>query len=164
MNAVQKLRQIVGEIRANKHPVQIKDAWELSGRLLGRMSVNAADIDRICKARDIEALDALIARIENPQAAVKPAVPKDAPVVSEKDMESALRAFRKRLKVSRLADESKLGARQMTSGRKSEIDAMLPPHEFPNEVWVALAAAGKLKHTGKGFYALPEDVSAKHLE
>ncbi|MBL8746813.1 MAG: hypothetical protein JNK58_10715 [Phycisphaerae bacterium] len=83
------------------------------------------------------------------------------PVASEQhsrdELDKALRAFRKRLKVMRLADESRLGGRQLTKGRESEIDAIIPPHEFPDEVWRALAREGRLIHTGRGFYSLPED-------
>ncbi len=75
----------------------------------------------------------------------------------EHDMESAMRAFRKRIKLARLSDESTLGGRQLTSGKKSGIDAMMPPREFPAAVWIALAEAGRLKHVGEGFYSLPEE-------
>ncbi len=64
-----------------------------------------------------------------------------------------MRAYTKRLKLARLADESRLGNRYTTGGRKSAIDAIIPPEEFPPEVWKALALAGKLRDTGGGFYA-----------
>ncbi|HHN77823.1 MAG TPA: hypothetical protein ENK11_03985 [Phycisphaerales bacterium] len=87
-----------------------------------------------------------------------PAPKRDEPAVevSEDEMAHALKAFRKRLKVLRLADESKLGGRYTSGGRKSKIDAIEPPREFGPEVWKALAKAGKLKDTGGGFYALTE--------
>jgi len=70
-------------------------------------------------------------------------------------LKSALKAFRKRLKLMRLDAESKLGVgRPMTSGKKSGIDAIQPPNQFPREVWQELAKQGKLKDTGGGFYAL----------
>ncbi|MAY75388.1 MAG: hypothetical protein CMJ31_11855 [Phycisphaerae bacterium] len=64
-----------------------------------------------------------------------------------------MRAFKKRLKLARLNDESKLGGRYTSGGKKSKIDAIEPPTEFGPEVWRALAAEGRLRHTGQGFYA-----------
>lgn len=155
MNAVQKLRSMVGEIRNAKNPAQRHAAWELVMRLLSRMPVDAAEIHAICSKEDIIAFDALVTRIENP-APAKPAEPDTISPELKHQMDSALRAFRKRLKFMRLDDESRLGSRQMTGGRKSEIDAIIPPNEFPHEVWAALAKTGQLKDTGGGFYELPE--------
>ncbi|KAA0217538.1 MAG: hypothetical protein DYG94_01195 [Leptolyngbya sp. PLA3] len=70
-------------------------------------------------------------------------------------MTAALKAFKKRLKLARLADESRLGGRYTSGGRESQIDAIIPPNEFPAAVWKALEKAGRLKHTGQGFYAEP---------
>lgn len=75
--------------------------------------------------------------------------------IAPETLKSALKAFRKRIKLMRLDAESKLGAaRPMTSGKKSGIDAIQPPSQFPREVWQELARQGKLKDTGGGFYAL----------
>jgi hypothetical protein len=72
-------------------------------------------------------------------------------------LKSALKAFRKRLKLTRLDDESRLNSRNpMSSGKKSEISAIMPPREFPREVWEELVRQGKLKDSGGGFYQLME--------
>lgn len=156
MNALQKLRQSANEVRQPKDPLQILPTWQLIERLLQRMPTDQAEAKRVCAARDAAALDTIVGRLENP-GAVAPAGQPEAPI--EKDvLDHALRAFRKRLKVMRLADESRLGGRQLTKGRESEIDAIVPPTEFGPEVWRALAREGRLTHTGQGFYALPEDV------
>lgn len=88
----------------------------------------------------------------------QPASPTPSPSeggVPPETLKSALKAFRKRLKLTRLDAESKLGAaRPMTSGKKSGIDAIQPPNQFPREVWQELAKQGKLRDTGGGFYAL----------
>lgn len=157
MNAVEKLRSLVVELRSAPHPALKKETWELAARLMGRMPVSAAEIDRVCGSGDVDGLDALVRRIEGPPAGAKPAPAASGPPVSPEmahEMEMALRAFRKRLKVMRLADESKLRGRRLSSGKSSEIDAIEPPKEFGPEVWRALARAGKLKDTGAGFYAL----------
>jgi hypothetical protein len=67
-----------------------------------------------------------------------------------------LTAFKKRLKLTKLDQESKLGAhRPMTSGKKSEIQGIVPPREFGAAVWAELARQGKLKNMGGGFYSMP---------
>ncbi len=82
--------------------------------------------------------------------------PPSAGAVSEEDLKRALTAFRKRLKFTRLDQESKLGAhRPMTSGKKSDVQGIIPPREFGPQVWAELARQGRLKSMGGGFYGLP---------
>jgi hypothetical protein len=86
----------------------------------------------------------------------------DAPLnpndpTSPETLKSALKAFRKRLKLTRLDAESKLGGgRPVTSGKASGIVAIQPPSQFPRSVWDELAKQGKLKYTGNGFFELLE--------
>ena len=72
------------------------------------------------------------------------------------DLKRAMKAFRKRLKLTRLNEESKLGRNPLTSGKKSEIVAIIPPHQYATEVWQELARQGKVKDTGGGFYQLED--------
>jgi hypothetical protein len=72
------------------------------------------------------------------------------------DLKVALKAFKKRLKLTRLDDESQLNRRPVTGGKGSAIVAIAPPSGFSQEVWDALVKEGKLKHTGHGLYELTE--------
>ena len=153
MNALEKLRSIVIDIQSRENPMQMLDQWTLAGRLLSRMPTDQAEVTRVVKERDLEALDALVAAIENPAPPTKPDTPEVE--VTHAEMDAALRAFKKRLKLTRLSDESKLGGHYTTSGRESQIDAIVAPAEFEPAVWKALERAGKLKDAGQGFYALP---------
>jgi hypothetical protein len=75
---------------------------------------------------------------------------------SEEQLKRALGAFKKRLKLTRLDQESKLGGgRPMTSGKKSDIVGIIPPTDYGPEVWRELARQGRLKDVGGGFYGLP---------
>lgn len=152
MNALEKVRSLHNDLatdaRAPKAGFKPAEAWALAERLLSRMTPDAAGIKAACAARDLVALDALIARLETPQQAPRPS----GPAIPQEELDKALRAFRKRIRVMRLADESKLGGRYTSGGRTSNIDAIIPPSEFPAEVWKALEAQGKLRHTGQGFY------------
>jgi hypothetical protein len=65
-----------------------------------------------------------------------------------------MKAFRKRLKLTRLVDESRMGHGPMSGGGKSGVVAITPPDQFPKEVWQELANQGKLRHIGRGLYEL----------
>ncbi len=64
--------------------------------------------------------------------------------LTKETMKRAMKAFRKRLKLARLDDESRLGRNPMTTGGKSAICAVRPPEQYPPEVWKELAARGRL--------------------
>jgi hypothetical protein len=70
-------------------------------------------------------------------------------------LKSAYNAFKKRWKLTRLDQESRIGRGPMSSGQKSTIVGIVPPDQFPRAVWEALVKQGKLKHAGQGFYSLP---------
>ena len=72
------------------------------------------------------------------------------------DLKRAMKAFRKRLKLTRLNEESKLGRNPLTSGKKSDVVAIMPPHQYPDVVWQELIRRGRLKDAGNGFYELVE--------
>ncbi len=72
------------------------------------------------------------------------------------NLKRAMKAFRKRLKLTRLNEESKLGRNPLTSGKKSQVDAIMPPYPYPPDVWQELARQGKIKDAGGGFYELEE--------
>jgi hypothetical protein len=68
-------------------------------------------------------------------------------------LKSAYNAFKKRWKLTRLDQESQIGRGPMSSGQKSTIAGIVPPDQFPAEVWEELVRQGKLKRAGQGFYA-----------
>lgn len=83
----------------------------------------------------------------------------DAPSPSgptKDDLKAALKAFKKRLKLTRLDAESKIGVGPMSSGPGWGIVAIAPPNQYPRAVWEELVKQGKLKHGGHGLYALVE--------
>lgn len=74
--------------------------------------------------------------------------------LSPDNLKRALKAFKKRLKLTRLDSESSLGVGPMSGGRPSGIVAISPPDQYPKEVWDALVAEGKLKKASHGQYEL----------
>jgi hypothetical protein len=77
-------------------------------------------------------------------------------MASEEELKKALKAFKKRLKLTRLDDESKLGVGPIKSGASARIVSMQPPSGFGREIWEELADKGHLKRDGGGFYELVE--------
>jgi hypothetical protein len=76
--------------------------------------------------------------------------------LSHENLKRAMKAFRKRLKLTRLDEESKLGRSPLSGGKKSSIVAIMAPYGYPREVWEELVRQGKLRDAGRGFYELAE--------
>lgn len=80
----------------------------------------------------------------------------DAPTPEQ--LKAAFKAFKKRLKLKQLDDESRLGRNPATGGRPSSIVAISPPEQFPKSVWDELIRQGKLKKAGAGQLELISDL------
>jgi hypothetical protein len=70
------------------------------------------------------------------------------------ELKTALKAFKKRLKLTCLDDQSRLGVGPMSGGHASSIVAITPPDQYPDALWEELARQGKLKNAGGGTYEL----------
>ena len=75
---------------------------------------------------------------------------------TESELKRALGAFKKRLKVIRLDDESRLGHGPMSSGSREKVVAIQPPSGFGKAIWEELADLGYLKRDTVGFYELTD--------
>jgi hypothetical protein len=82
----------------------------------------------------------------------QPPSPAESPTPDE--LRRALKAFKKRLKLARLDDESGLGHGPTSGGKSSGILAVMPPNQYPKAVWDKLVEQGRLKYTGQGLYQL----------
>lgn len=74
--------------------------------------------------------------------------------IAREELKRAFKAFKKRLKTTRLDDESRLGHGPMSAGGGSGVVAITPPDQYPKAVWEALVEQGKLKHATHGMYEL----------
>ena len=72
---------------------------------------------------------------------------------TEEEMKKAFKAFKKRLKINQLDEDSKLGRSPLT-GSKTKIVSIQPPAGYGRDVWEALADAGYLKRDSGGFYEI----------
>ena len=75
---------------------------------------------------------------------------------TEKELKDAFKAFKKRLKLTQLDEDSKVSQRPTTGGGATAIVAIAPPSQFGKAVWDELVKQGKLKKAGQGMYELAE--------
>ncbi len=73
---------------------------------------------------------------------------------SKEELKRAYQAFKKRLKLTRLDDESKVGHGPMSGGGRSGVVAITPPNQYPKEIWQELVKQGKLKQAGHGMFEM----------
>lgn len=73
------------------------------------------------------------------------------------ELKAAFKAFKKRMKLTRLDAESNISGSPLTSGRKSDIVAITPPNQFPDGIWDELVRQGRLKDMRHGTYGLVEE-------
>jgi hypothetical protein len=72
---------------------------------------------------------------------------------TEEELKKAFKAFKKRLKLTQLDDDSRLGHSPLT-GSRSTVVSIQPPSGFGREIWEELADKGYLKRDGVGFYSV----------
>lgn len=75
---------------------------------------------------------------------------------TDEELKKALKAFKKRIKLTRLDQESKIGHSPLTGNNQEQIVAIQPPAGFGREIWEELADKGYLKRDTTGFYELVE--------
>jgi hypothetical protein len=72
-------------------------------------------------------------------------------MATEEERKRALKAFKKRMKLTRLDDESGLSR---GGGKKSGITGITPPTGHPPGIWEELVSLGKLKREMSNTYSL----------
>jgi hypothetical protein len=76
--------------------------------------------------------------------------------ITPETLKSAMKAFKKRLKLTALDEDSSLGRGPFSSGAKG-VYAIQPPNQFPPEVWQELCRQGRLRDSGHGMYELVKE-------
>lgn len=76
------------------------------------------------------------------------------PDITPEVLKSAMKAFKKRLKLTALDDDSSLGRGAFSKGHTG-VFAIRPPSQFPPQVWQELHRQGKLIDSGHGLFQLP---------
>ena len=73
---------------------------------------------------------------------------------TEDELKKALKAFKKRLKLTQLDDESRIGHGPMSGGGQEKVTSIQAPAGFGREIWEELVEKGFLRRDGIGFYQL----------
>jgi hypothetical protein len=76
--------------------------------------------------------------------------------IDPETLRRALKAFKKRLKLTALDEDSRLG-RGPFSGGSTGVIAVRPPDQYPLEVWEELCKQGKLRRSGQGLYEIRKE-------
>lgn len=121
--------------------------------LSARAALDAADeadgeLLVIVEARDAAALATLLAAWDS-GATLRP-------VHDRGVLKRAVKAFRKRLKLARLDEESRIGG-AFSSGQRSNITGIEPPDQYGPDVWAELVRVGRLVDGGHGMLELPPE-------
>ncbi len=173
-NPFATLDRIVAELWLREDPKVRMKLWGKAQIELMRHNVDASKIARIVNANDVDALKELIEQVRfRPVDETGYPSASDGRTIGElrkakaaeggfdsldnENLKRAMRAFRRKLKSIRRDDESKLGAKFVTSGRSSAIKAITPPSDFPSPVWAKLVEEGRLVRGGQGTFELPKE-------
>jgi len=123
------------------------DAWPAAGQALAALRDIEPDLAAAVGARD----PVLLQGILDAWASGKSPLPEH-----DRDLlKRAMRAFRKRLGVTQLDDESTVGGGPMSGGRASGISGVTPPGIYPRAIWLELVRQGRLINAGQGVFELP---------
>ena len=164
-----KLAELVSEIYLTTDAKKKNTLWKSAYAALQKTEANPVRVQNVIAMRNVEQLAKLVNELT---IGAKPAEQKSDPTVTPgsgavgaeapatpaaaaiepETLKSAIRAFKKRLKLMKLDEESKITVRPLTSGGKSEIRSIIPPDSYPKPVWDELVKQGRLRYTGQGFY------------
>lgn len=152
---VTKLDELLTAIRGYDDPRRAAGEWKQVYSLLQKTDVPSVRVTHVVGMRDVVQLSELIDQLRAPAAA---AGPPHADAPSEETCKRALRAFRKRLAVTRLDEESQINSHNpLSKGTDSRaVAAISPPVEWPESVWGELVRQGRLRYIGHGLYELPK--------
>lgn len=144
---VAKLDELMTVIRGYDDPRRAASQWKQVYRLLANTELPPGRVTGVVGMRDVHGLAAMIDQLRAPALDA----PADAP--SEDTCRKAMQAFRKRLSLTVLDEDSKLGRGPLSKGGGAAA-AIVPPNEWPEPVWQELVRQGKLRYIGHGFYEL----------
>ena len=149
-----KLDELMATIGACDDPRRASH-WKQVYKLLQATDLPGPQVKHVVGMRDMARLTELVDRLRAPADSGQ-ASAVAAGTVDEVTCKRALRAFRKRLSLTVLDDESTLGRSPLTKGSVASTAAITPPIEWPEEVWQELVRRGKLHCIGHGLYELPK--------
>ena len=122
--------------------------WQEARLALSAAEATEEELLAVVTLEDGDGLKALLAHWSSPQGLL--------PLHDRGLLKRAMKAYRKRLKLNRLDEQSRLGG-PFSKGLKSDIVAIRPPDQIPAAIWQELARQGRLIDAKQGMYELPPD-------
>ncbi len=122
------------------------EAWSAANQALGTLRDVEPDLAAAVEARDPALLQAIL---DHWASGKRPLPGHDREILKK-----AMRAFRKRLRVTLLDAESSVGGGPLSGGRSTDIAGITPPRDYPREIWLELARQGRLVNAGQGVFEL----------
>ena len=146
---VTKLDELRTAIQGYDDPRRAAGEWKQVYKQLEKTDLPKTRVTHVVGMRDVAQLTEVIEQLRDPAAPVPP----HGEVPSAETCRRALRAFRKRVALTRLDEESRINSHSaLTKGKDPSTMAIIPPTEWPESVWLELVRQGKLHYTGHGFY------------
>lgn len=153
-DTISKLNELLEKIKTYDDPRRASTEWKQAFNLLKKTNLNQNTVANVIAMRGLDRLTQLIQQLTTPLQAEPPAL--DAP--DDETCRNAMRAFKKRLKLTRLDDESQIVSRDpLSKGSGSGISSIIPPKDYPPQVWKELVRRGKLRYAREGFYELVDE-------
>ena len=143
-----KLDELLTAIRGYDDPRRAANEWKQAFKLLQKTALPADRVAGVVGMRDVAGLAGLLDELRRP-----PVASASADVPDSDTCRKALQAFRKRLSLMVLDEESKLGRNPLTKGAESGVAGIVPPSGWPEPVWQELVRQGALRYIGRGMYA-----------
>ncbi len=129
--------------------------WGQAHKILLKLKANPTKSATIIASRDTDGLIHLVRVMQGLEVETDETQTQEpSEAIDTEAMKQALKAFRKRLKLTKLDHESRLGVGPMSSGREASFDAIEAPREYDHAIWEELTRTGQLESLGQGFYKL----------
>ena len=142
-----RLRALAARVAAGVEPAQAESLWRDAQKQVDAAGAGEeADVALPVLERSLTALQALIASWDAGRLPL--------PAWDQAVAKRALKAYRRRLDLTRSDDEYSSSRNPMSKGMSSAITGVRPPDRYPQEVWDLLVAQGKLRDAGGGLLEL----------
>ncbi|MEX2214652.1 MAG: hypothetical protein WD768_11020 [Phycisphaeraceae bacterium] len=152
-----KLDALLAAIKAFPDPRRASAEWKQLYNLLKGTTAAGNHLDNAIARRDVEDVTAIITSLSGGSGAASEA--KSDSSIDDATLKSALKAFKKRMKLLVLDDVSRIDSRNpMSKGQTSQIAAIEPPGDWRYEVWGELVRRGALRDAGHGTYQFLRDL------
>ena len=122
--------------------------WPAARAALDAAGEAQGELLTILEARDSAALASLLTAWDSGKSL--------RPVHDREVLKKAVKAFRKRLKLLRLDEESRIGG-AFSKGERSGITGIEPPDSYGPDVWAELVRVGRLIDVGHRVLELPPE-------